>query len=143
MTFPPTFFSPLFPPSASTCLDLLGLSAIISVYLNLLIIPRFKLDPRHGPPLASPAAPALSRYSKMPNTASALQSLPQHLGDPERDQSPAEYSSGIDSDNDAVGLNGSSSSRALKRKRPLTVSYVPESTVPMPRMRLPRRPLIN
>ncbi|KAJ5392134.1 hypothetical protein N7509_007624 [Penicillium cosmopolitanum] len=45
-----------------------------------------------------------------------------NLGDPERDQSPAEYSSGIDSDNDALTLNGSSGSRALKRKRPLTVS---------------------
>ncbi|KAJ5147544.1 hypothetical protein N7526_000896 [Penicillium atrosanguineum] len=61
----------------------------------------------------------------MPNAAS----LSQHgapanhrLLEPDRDQSPAEYSSGIDSDNDQ-GANGSGGSRALKRKRPLTVSY--------------------
>lgn len=64
----------------------------------------------------------------MPNAASLSQhgapSL-QRLIDPDRDQSPAEYSSGIDSDNDQ-GANGSGGSRALKRKRPLTVSYVPD-----------------
>ncbi|KAJ6148086.1 hypothetical protein N7497_010068 [Penicillium chrysogenum] len=56
----------------------------------------------------------------MPNTALPAQETPssnQQFGDPNRDQS-AEYSS--DSDNDHVGLNGST--RALKRKRPLTVS---------------------
>ncbi|KAJ5812690.1 hypothetical protein N7447_009713 [Penicillium robsamsonii] len=61
----------------------------------------------------------------MPNTALPAQETPssnQQFADPNRDQS-AEYSS--DSDNDHVGLNGST--RALKRKRPLTVSCVPES----------------
>ncbi|OQE94349.1 hypothetical protein PENNAL_c0004G01688 [Penicillium nalgiovense] len=56
----------------------------------------------------------------MPNTALPAQETPssnQQFGDPNRDQS-AEYSS--DSDNDHVGLDGST--RALKRKRPLTVS---------------------
>ena len=53
----------------------------------------------------------------------------QQHGDAERDQSTADYSSGIDSDNDAVGLNGSGNSRTLKRKRPLTVSYVHECLV--------------
>ncbi|KAJ5877726.1 hypothetical protein N7455_001191 [Penicillium solitum] len=56
----------------------------------------------------------------MPNTALPAQetlSSNQQFGDPNRDQS-AEYSS--DSDNDHIGLNGST--RALKRKRPLTVS---------------------
>ncbi|KAJ5800038.1 transcriptional regulator family: Fungal Specific TF [Penicillium psychrosexuale] len=56
----------------------------------------------------------------MPNTAFPAQetlSSNQQFGDPSRDQS-AEYSS--DSDNDHVELNGST--RALKRKRPLTVS---------------------
>ncbi|KAJ5356528.1 hypothetical protein N7517_011137 [Penicillium concentricum] len=56
----------------------------------------------------------------MPNTALPAQETPssnQQFADPNRDQS-AEYSS--DSDNDHVGLNGST--RALKRKRPLTVS---------------------
>lgn len=79
----------------------------------------------------------------MPNDASAHSLAPGHnlnLGDPERDQSPAEYSSGLDSDNDALGLNGSSGSRALKRKRPLTVSYVSEPTVP--HLRPPRRTLL-
>lgn len=64
----------------------------------------------------------------MPNNASVPQqplSRSQQLGDAERDQSTAEYSSGVDSDNDTVGLNGSGNPRALKRKRPLTVSYVP------------------
>lgn len=61
----------------------------------------------------------------MPNGASSQHATPlnQRLGDPDKD-SAAEYSSGLDSDND-VGLNGSGSARALKRKRPLTVSYVP------------------
>ncbi|KAJ5497054.1 hypothetical protein N7463_009041 [Penicillium fimorum] len=56
----------------------------------------------------------------MPNTAlpaQETQSSNQQFADPNRDQS-AEYSS--DSDNDHGGLNGST--RALKRKRPLTVS---------------------
>ncbi|KAJ5431040.1 hypothetical protein N7445_008772 [Penicillium cf. griseofulvum] len=56
----------------------------------------------------------------MPNTRLPPQETPssnQQFGDPNRDQS-AEYSS--DSDNDHAGLNGST--RALKRKRPLTVS---------------------
>ncbi|KAJ5677292.1 uncharacterized protein N7477_002925 [Penicillium maclennaniae] len=60
----------------------------------------------------------------MPNAAS----LPQHSApsnqraiDTDRDPSPAEYSSGIESDNDQ-GANGSGGSRTLKRKRPLTVS---------------------
>lgn len=64
----------------------------------------------------------------MPNAAPLSQqgaTSNQRLGDPDRDQSPAEYSSGIDSDNDQ-GPNGSGGSRALKRKRPLTVSYVPD-----------------
>ncbi|KAJ5082133.1 hypothetical protein N7532_011176 [Penicillium argentinense] len=61
----------------------------------------------------------------MPNTAPpAQQPLPpsQHPGDPNRDQSPAEYSSAAESDNELLGANGSGSSRTLKRKRPLTVS---------------------
>ncbi|KGO40934.1 Transcription factor, fungi [Penicillium expansum] len=56
----------------------------------------------------------------MPNTALPAQetlSSNQQFDDPNRDQS-ADYSS--DSDNDHIGLNGST--RALKRKRPLTVS---------------------
>ncbi|KAJ5508685.1 hypothetical protein N7527_010828 [Penicillium freii] len=55
----------------------------------------------------------------MPNTALPAQETPSsnQQFDSNRDQS-AEYSS--DSDNDHVGLNGST--RALKRKRPLTVS---------------------
>ena len=64
----------------------------------------------------------------MPNPAPPTQHFTpanQLLGDLERDQSPAEYSSGEESDNDLAG-NGSGNPRALKRKRPLTVSYVPE-----------------
>ncbi|KAJ5752510.1 hypothetical protein N7520_009427 [Penicillium odoratum] len=58
----------------------------------------------------------------MPNTAPMHHFTPanQRPGDLDRDQSPAEYSSGEDSDND-LG-NGSGNARALKRKRPLTVS---------------------
>ncbi|KAJ5166702.1 uncharacterized protein N7482_005483 [Penicillium canariense] len=62
----------------------------------------------------------------MPNTAAPPALLPpssnQRSGDPDKEQSPGEYSSDIDSDNDLVDPNGSSSGRALKRKRPLTVS---------------------
>ncbi|KAJ6080976.1 hypothetical protein N7499_005850 [Penicillium canescens] len=57
----------------------------------------------------------------MPNPALPAHETPssnQHFGDPDRDS--AEYSSAADSDNDHVG-NGSGP-RALKRKRPLTVS---------------------
>ncbi|KAJ5312235.1 hypothetical protein PENANT_c011G10866 [Penicillium antarcticum] len=57
----------------------------------------------------------------MPNPALPAQETPssnQHFGDPDRDS--AEYSSAADSDNDHLG-NGSGA-RALKRKRPLTVS---------------------
>ncbi|KAJ5915513.1 hypothetical protein N7466_011446 [Penicillium verhagenii] len=60
----------------------------------------------------------------MPNPALSTQhfaSANQRPGDLDRDQSPGEYSSGEDSDNDLVG-NGSGNGRALKRKRPLTVS---------------------
>jgi hypothetical protein len=142
--FPPNFLlfsfcflGPDLPGSSRTICDPLG--------LNPLILSRFKLDPRHGvTPASFVCRSGLSRYSKMPNDVSA-HSLPSghnlNLGDPERDQSPAEYSSGLDSDNDAITLNGSSGSRALKRKRPLTVSYVSESTVP--RLRPPRRTLIS
>jgi hypothetical protein len=67
----------------------------------------------------------------MPNTAAPPALLPPSSnhgpGGPDKEQSPGEYSSGIDSDNDLVGPNGS---RALKRKRPLTVSYVPKLIVP-------------
>lgn len=68
----------------------------------------------------------------MPNTAAPAQHITpanQRGGDAEKEQSPAEYSSGIDSDNDLVGSNGSGNTRALKRKRPLTVSYVSESAM--------------
>ncbi|KAJ5291881.1 hypothetical protein N7478_001132 [Penicillium angulare] len=61
----------------------------------------------------------------MPNAASPAQQFSpanQQSGHIDRDLSPGEYSSGIDSDNDQVGANGSSSGRGLKRKRPLTVS---------------------
>lgn len=61
----------------------------------------------------------VSRYIKMPNTARPPMSSNQHLGNV-REQS-VEYSS-AESDNDQIGANGS-----LKRKRPLTVSCVPES----------------
>lgn len=64
----------------------------------------------------------------MPNAAPLAQhaaSSNHHLGDPDREHSAAEYSSGAESDNDPVGPNGSGNVRALKRKRPLTVSYVP------------------
>ncbi|KAJ5180514.1 hypothetical protein N7492_003724 [Penicillium capsulatum] len=65
----------------------------------------------------------------MPNTAPANTAPSnQRLGDSEK-ESGAEYSSGIDSDNDA-GINGSGTTRALKRKRPLTVSYVPDRVQP-------------
>ncbi|KAJ5729289.1 uncharacterized protein N7483_003797 [Penicillium malachiteum] len=60
----------------------------------------------------------------MPNPAPSTQHFtPANQGseDQDRDQSPLEYSSGADSDNDPVG-NGSGNGRALKRKRPLTVS---------------------
>ncbi|KAJ5904002.1 hypothetical protein N7504_006385 [Penicillium tannophilum] len=60
----------------------------------------------------------------MPNPAPPTQHFTpanQRLGELDRDQSPAEYSSGEDSDNDLAG-NGSGNPRALKRKRPLTVS---------------------
>ncbi|KAJ6013347.1 hypothetical protein N7540_007938 [Penicillium herquei] len=60
----------------------------------------------------------------MPNPAPSTQQFtPANQGsvDQDRDQSPLEYSSGVDSDNDPVG-NGSGNGRALKRKRPLTVS---------------------
>ena len=65
----------------------------------------------------------------MPNaaTASVQQTPPvsRHLGDQDRDQSADEYWSGFDSDNNQHGArNGSNGSRALKRKRPLIVSYV-------------------
>ncbi|OKO94506.1 hypothetical protein PENSUB_11773 [Penicillium subrubescens] len=67
----------------------------------------------------------------MPNTAAPPALLPpssnQGLGSLDKEQSPGEYSSGIDSDSELVGPNGS---RALKRKRPLTVSYVPELIMP-------------
>lgn len=61
----------------------------------------------------------------MPNAATSAHhaaSSNQRLGDHDRDHSVVEYSSGADSDNDPVGSNGSGSARALKRKRPLTVS---------------------
>lgn len=60
----------------------------------------------------------------MPNNAHAHATSPrQRLDDPDKDNSTGEYSSGIDSDND-VGIIESDSARTLKRKRPLTVSYV-------------------
>lgn len=61
----------------------------------------------------------------MPNTAHA-HATPrnQQLGDADKENSAADYSSEIDSDND-IGIADSGASRALKRKRPLTVSYVP------------------
>ena len=65
----------------------------------------------------------------MPNAASLSQQVSpsiQLAGNPDKEYSAVEYSSGADSDNDVVGLNGSGNTRALKRKRPLTVSYVPE-----------------
>lgn len=43
------------------------------------------------------------------------------LGDQDRDNSADESWSAADSDNDRINQNGT---RALKRKRPLTVSYV-------------------
>lgn len=71
----------------------------------------------------------------MPNAApSHATSSNQRLGDPDKDNSAAEYSSGIDSENDG-GPNECGSSRALKRKRPLTVSYVPGWTMPHTRAR--------
>ena len=66
----------------------------------------------------------------MPTTAaaaSAQQTPPpsRFHGDLEREHSGDESWSAVDSDNDRVAQNGSSIPRALKRKRPLTVSYVP------------------
>lgn len=66
----------------------------------------------------------------MPNAAAAVSVRqtppPSRLtGDLDRDHSGDESWSAADSENDRVVQNGSSVPRALKRKRPLTVSYVP------------------
>ncbi|PYH43388.1 putative C6 transcription factor [Aspergillus saccharolyticus JOP 1030-1] len=68
----------------------------------------------------------------MPNTVSALSAPPTQrtpppppsrpFGEPERYQSGDDSWSAADSDNDRAAQNDSSASRALKRKRPLTVS---------------------
>lgn len=63
----------------------------------------------------------------MPNAAPSAQqaaSSNRRSSGPDEGYSVIEYSSGADSDNDPVGSNGSGNARALKRKRPLTVSYV-------------------
>lgn len=62
------------------------------------------------------AAPAVSAQQTPPITRA--------FGDQDRDQSADESWSAVDSDNDLVTQNGNAS-RSLKRKRPLTVSYVP------------------
>ncbi|UCK59303.1 hypothetical protein AFCA_002125 [Aspergillus flavus] len=62
------------------------------------------------------AAPAVSAQQTPPIT--------RPFGDQDRDQSADESWSAVDSDNDLVTQNGNAS-RSLKRKRPLTVSYVP------------------
>lgn len=62
----------------------------------------------------------------MPNTAPDAHATPrnQHVGDVDKENNTADYSSGTDSDND-IGITDSGTSRTLKRKRPLTVSWVP------------------
>lgn len=62
----------------------------------------------------------------MPNPSATTPYPPanQAFGDIDKDQSPGEYSSGGESDNYSGDVNGSGNARNLKRKRPLTVSYV-------------------
>lgn len=61
----------------------------------------------------------------MPNPAATTPYAPasQAFGDNDKDQSPGDYSSAVESENEAGEPNGSGQ-RGVKRKRPLTVSYV-------------------
>ena len=64
-----------------------------------------------------------AKQTTMPNPAGSPVQQPPSSNQLDKDLSAAESWSGADSENDFVGSNDSSA-RALKRKRPLTVSYV-------------------